>query len=331
MVRIQLLMLLAAFKHVGTNSNRNNSNVKKVETNNNLNEEKLKTNFETINCSSVNNYEINYKAIDEIIAKNAEAKKSYSKTYIESNYTPLSLTDKMKFVDDLHQLSDKRLSAYSELFNQIKCQISIISDNMPSFSNNLNHFKNQNNVKDSYFNENDQGEYFSNEEISFNNDLIFLNHKKSPNKKSSFSRPELSLNKESCKNSMFLKRRSKSIIELDYKDCDEKAGNIFVPKKYYKSNKIQGITLLGDDYVRLPSKSFSIHAAFKENNIKNSKNKKLKNSIANSSHSKNNKNAQIYQEQKNNIKFSFLNAKHEIGHINILNTKDYKETTVNIF
>ena len=66
--------------------------------------------------------------INELIRKNADAKRQYSKTYAEQSYTPLTSKEKKLFLEDMGDKSDKRLKLYSELFKEIKTQISFISD-----------------------------------------------------------------------------------------------------------------------------------------------------------------------------------------------------------
>ena len=67
--------------------------------------------------------------IDNYIKSTANIRKTYSKTYAEQSYTPLSESEKIKFLqDDL--TSNKRLLLYSQLFNEIKNQISSINVNL---------------------------------------------------------------------------------------------------------------------------------------------------------------------------------------------------------
>lgn len=68
--------------------------------------------------------------INEIIKKTANMRRQYSKTYAEQSYTPLTLMEKKKFVEDFSMNSQKRLHLYSELFKEIKTQISVISNNL---------------------------------------------------------------------------------------------------------------------------------------------------------------------------------------------------------
>lgn len=86
--------------------------------------------------------------IDEIIKNNKETKKVYSKTYAENNYTPLSNIQKMKFLEDLTDHSDKRLKLYSELFKEIKCHISTISNNISTTILNNSNDISQNTIHD---------------------------------------------------------------------------------------------------------------------------------------------------------------------------------------
>jgi len=73
--------------------------------------------------------------INEIIKNNAASKKLYSKTYAEHTYTPLTITEKRKFLADLGPGSNKRLQLYSDLFKEIKTQITFISNNITASLN----------------------------------------------------------------------------------------------------------------------------------------------------------------------------------------------------
>jgi hypothetical protein len=65
-----------------------------------------------------------------MIKSKLEAKKQYSKTYVEVSYQPLTETEKKKVIEDLSSNSNKRMIVYSELFKELKTQMSYLSSSM---------------------------------------------------------------------------------------------------------------------------------------------------------------------------------------------------------
>ncbi len=65
-----------------------------------------------------------------MIKINLDVKRQYSKTYVDSHYTPLSDKEKVKFIEEMSSVSSNRMILYSELFKEIKTQMSFISNNM---------------------------------------------------------------------------------------------------------------------------------------------------------------------------------------------------------
>ena len=65
-----------------------------------------------------------------MIKSKLEAKKQYSKTYVEATYQPLTETEKKKVIEDLGSNSNKRMIVYSELFKELKTQMSYLSSSL---------------------------------------------------------------------------------------------------------------------------------------------------------------------------------------------------------
>lgn len=189
--------------------------------------EKVHSNINIENC------EID--EINEIIKKNAAAKRNYSKTYAETNYVPLTTTEKKNFLQDFDKASDKRLKLYSELFKEIRSQMSYFSNNItaPVIESNMNKSKNTATAfkKTSMNNINEENDVT---DISFDHqkDLKSSSRFKSKNSKIiKINNPNLD------------KRRSKSVFEFDWIDIDENVGIIVLPHNYYNNNTLKDLDI----------------------------------------------------------------------------------------
>lgn len=177
----------------------------------------------------------NIEDIDELIKQNKQAKKHYSRTHVDV-YTPLTRSEKVKFVEELSINSDKRLMLYSELFKEIKTQISSFSHNLSeSFheTNNLDQVKRPfTKSKQSYFMNNideEQGDVIDlAEEVNVNFKPLKSNVSKVILK---ISNPALSLDKKT----------SNTMIDYDMKESDEMPGMIVIPQINCKSNSLQKV------------------------------------------------------------------------------------------
>jgi hypothetical protein len=212
--------------------------------------------------------------IDEMIRRNAESRKQYSKTYVEKLYTPLTRTEKIKFLEELSVSSDKRMHLYSELFKEIKTQISFISNNLSTTLVENNNDKSLGRLR---MNQGNKFNTSSMNNIDEENDILDMsididsqsqsqsqsqfdekrnrNHKLSSNNKTSkntpkakniikIDNPNISLNNvTNISNSVFSKKASKYLFngECDIDDGDENIGVINVPQNEYKSNFLKDV------------------------------------------------------------------------------------------
>lgn len=163
-----------------------------------------------------------------MIRKHAEAKRTYSRTYAETSYVPLTMNDKMKLLEDLDQSTDKRLMLYSELFKEIKSQISSLSNNIsPPFvkkaAPEIKNFTKNSSLNNSL---EEKDEVHVIQEVPINNSAL-KRKKQQPEQKVYSGR--------------FVKRRSKSLLEFDWRDSDENVGSICVPNRLYNSNAIRNL------------------------------------------------------------------------------------------
>lgn len=166
--------------------------------------------------SDIGNCDI--REIDALIRKQSEAKKVYSKTYAESYYVPLTMNDKMKFIEDLNHNADKRLNLYSELFKEIRSQISILSNNI---SPQVESIKAPQKIP---------------------GDKFLLEISKEESKKlSTINEKPIKKIELPGKVHTFVKRRSKSFLDFDWRDSDENIGSIRIPTKAYNSNVMQNL------------------------------------------------------------------------------------------
>lgn len=200
-----------------------------------------------------------------MIRKHAESKRNYSKTYAETNYTPLTMNDKMKFLEDLNQNSDQRLMLYSNLFNEIKTHISFLSNNIQSPLNkerkSLNEkayvksgfgkgaiLENENSVNMEEFNingvnsnsSNKKGSHTKNTSINHSleeKDQVLLDFNSNEDFNSKNKKKVITTH------SGFMRRRSKSLIEFDWRDIDENIGIIMIPQVSYNCNIINKLNV----------------------------------------------------------------------------------------
>lgn len=163
---------------------------------------------------------------------------------------PLTLNEKMKFIEDLNKNSDKRLVLYSELFKEIKTQITVLSNNI---SPEMNQARVPQKIPDKFLLEISKEENTKAASIKPSvatnvpkNNLVnintIINHLSTNNK---LEVPGKSL--------AFLRRRSKSFLDFDWRDYDENVNAINIPTKSYNSNAME----LLNSPLRRNSKSIS--------------------------------------------------------------------------
>ncbi len=92
-----------------------------------------KTDFEDMSPISPISPNMKMEDIDEIIKANKNIRRKYAKTHTERSYTPLSQKDKNKLID-FSVTSKKRLVLFTELFKEIRSQISHISSSINNSS-----------------------------------------------------------------------------------------------------------------------------------------------------------------------------------------------------
>jgi hypothetical protein len=191
--------------------------------------------------------------INEIIRKNAETRRQYSKTYAEQSYTPLTKKEKKQFLEDFGENSDKRLKLYSELFKEIKTQISFISNNISSAYNeneenkslskikitkNYNISGNMNNIDEEDVSE------FSLEIDSGNREINSLKRTNTNNATISSQAPsKVKLRTMKSKNIIKIDNPYSTMStkgnEYDWNVEDEIFNEICLPQREYQSNNIQ--------------------------------------------------------------------------------------------
>jgi hypothetical protein len=109
--------------------------------------------------------------IDDLIIKRNEHKKLYSKSLVNSPYTPLSKTYKIKELAEISNTTCERFKKYSNIFEQIKQEINDISQMRLT---NATHYKKE--VNSDYIEEKDE-EYLitpinpSKKKVSFKNNI----------------------------------------------------------------------------------------------------------------------------------------------------------------
>lgn len=237
----------------------NNRNFSTNVTTGNLTKDGTLDNYQGSNQENMilNLNECGQEEINEIIRKNAEARRQYSKTYAEQSYTPLTNKEKKKFLEDFGENSDKRLKLYSELFKEIKTQISFISNNISSTYNdkqenrslskikttkNYNISGNMNNIDEEDVSE------FSLEIDSGNREINYLKITNANN---------ATLSSQAPSKVKLRTLRSKNIIKIDNPysvistkgndfDCnveDEVFKEICLPYMEYQSNNIQNLDI----------------------------------------------------------------------------------------
>lgn len=180
-------------------------------------------------------------------------RKQYSRTYAEQSYTPLTQNEKMKFVEDFSINSDKRLHLYSELFKEIKTQISFISNNIStsliendktvndrSFSRGLiTGVRNFNNRSGGNMNNIDEENEILDFSLDGNENLIKKQTSRSHVKTKT---PKAKIIKiENPNNINFIKKESKYEGECDCLEGDENVKGICMPSKEYRSNNLKDI------------------------------------------------------------------------------------------
>lgn len=204
--------------------------------------------------------------MDELIKSRLESKKQYSKTYIESNYEPLTDKEKQKVLDDLNSHSKKRMIEYSNLFKEIKTQISHLSDGFNT-SEILNEkiqlspcFK----IENKLLEVDEENEYYHNfldfedteRKINSRRNMfienIDLSSKLNASRKSTIKVSNIyKLDNSSAVKALGRKNTSKSMmktvsknlmnLECDVNDCDENIGEINIPGTRYQSNFLQDV------------------------------------------------------------------------------------------
>jgi hypothetical protein len=163
--------------------------------------------------------ELDENDIDNLINDNKLQKKQYSKSQVEL-YKPLSNKEKIKVLEDLNNNSDMRIMLYSELFKEIKSQITTLSEF--STSQAYNKYSMDNIMEEDL----DQDEridecHMSNRKMSSKKHRIMINNTPT-----------------------FEKTQSKGLF--DWRDSEENKGLIHIPQSVYKSNTLNSLDIMSN-------------------------------------------------------------------------------------